>query len=41
MIMKEITDITKKLKEKKKEIDNIKHDEEMLLVRFHEHCPEG
>lgn len=41
IIMKEITDITKKLKEKKKEIDNIKHDEEMLLVRFHEHCPEG
>jgi len=31
MIMKEITDITKKLKEKKKEIDTIKHDEEMLL----------
>lgn len=41
MIMKEITDITKKLKEKKKEIDSIKHEEEMLLVRFHEHCPEG
>lgn len=39
--MKEITDITKKLKEKKKEIDNIKHDEEILLGRFHEHCPEG
>jgi predicted nucleic acid-binding Zn-ribbon protein len=39
--MKDITDITKKLKEKKKEIDTIKHEEEMLLVRFHEHCPEG
>lgn len=41
IIMKDITDITKKLKEKKKEIDTIKHEEEMLLVRFHEHCPEG
>lgn len=40
-IMKDITDITKKLKEKKKEIDNIKHEEELLLGRFHEHCPEG
>ena len=40
-IMKEITDITKKLKEKKKEIENIKHEEEVLLGRFHEHCPEG
>ena len=39
--MKEITEITKKLKEKKKEIDAIKHDEEMLLAKFHEHCPEG
>lgn len=41
MIMKEITDITKKLKEKKKEIDQIKDDEEKLLFRFHEYCPEG
>lgn len=40
-IMKEITEITKKLKEKKKEIDSIKHDEEMLLQKFHEYCPEG
>lgn len=40
-IMKDITDITKKLKEKKKEIDNIKHDEEILLGRFHDCCPEG
>ena len=39
--MKEITEITKKLKEKKKEIDTIKHEEEALLLRFHEHCPEG
>ena len=39
--MKEIQDITKKLKDKKREIDSIKHDEEMLLARFHEHCPEG
>lgn len=40
-IMKEITDITKQLKVKKKEIENIKHEEENLLVRFHELCPEG
>lgn len=40
-IMKEITEITKKLKEKKKEIDSIKHEEEMLLAKFHEYCPEG
>jgi len=40
-IMKEITDITKQLKVKKKEIENIKHEEENLLVRFHEYCPEG
>ena len=40
-VMKEITDITKKLKEKKKEIDNIKHEEEVLLSKFHEYCPEG
>jgi len=39
--MKEITEITKKLKEKKKEIENIKHEEEMLLGKFHENCPEG
>jgi len=29
-IMKEITDITKQLKVKKKEIENIKHEEELL-----------
>lgn len=40
-IMKDITDITKKLKEKKKEIDSIKHQEEELLAKFHEQCPEG
>lgn len=40
-IMKDITDITKKLKEKKKEIDHIKNQEEDLLAKFHEHCPEG
>jgi hypothetical protein len=39
LIMKDITDITKKLKEKKKDIDNIKHEEESLLVKFHTHCP--
>lgn len=39
--MKDITEITKKLKEKKKEIDNIKHEEELLLARFHDNCPEG
>ena len=31
--MKEITEITKKLKEKKKEIDTIKHEEEALLLK--------
>jgi len=39
--MKEITDITKKLKERKKEISNIEHDDKMLRVRFDELCPEG
>ena len=41
LIMKEITDITKKLKERKKEISNIEHDDKMLRVRFDELCPEG
>lgn len=41
MIMKDIIDITKKLKEKKKDIEMIKHDEETLLMKFHVLCPEG
>jgi WD40 repeat protein len=40
-IMKDITDITKKLREKKREIDGIKSEEENLLAKFHDHCPEG
>lgn len=38
--MKEINEISRKLKEKKKEIDEIKEKEEDLMTRFHELCPE-
>ena len=41
LIMKEINEITKKLREKRKEIDNIKNEEDMLMAKFHEYCPEG
>jgi len=41
LIMKEINEITKKLREKRKEIDNIKSEEDVLMVKFHEYCPEG
>lgn len=41
IIMKDINDITRKLREKRKEIDNIKNEEDVLLVKFHEYCPEG
>ena len=39
-ILKEINDISRKLKDKKKEIDEIKEKEEDLMMRFHELCPE-
>jgi chromosome segregation ATPase len=39
-ILKEINEISRKLKDKKKEIDEIKEKEEDLMVRFHEFCPE-
>jgi len=39
--MKEINEITKKLREKRKEIDNIKNEEDVLMVKFHEYCLEG
>jgi chromosome segregation ATPase len=38
--LKEINEISRKLKEKKKEIDEIKEKEEDLMSRFHELCPE-
>ena len=40
-ILREINEISKKLREKKKEIDEIKEMEEDLMVRFHDLCPEG
>jgi chromosome segregation ATPase len=39
-ILKEINEISRKLKDKKKEIDEIKEKEEDLMVRFHELVPE-
>mmetsp|Transcript_35625 Transcript_35625/g.54474 ORF Transcript_35625/g.54474 Transcript_35625/m.54474 type:complete len:489 (+) Transcript_35625:3242-4708(+) len=39
-ILKEINEISRKLKDKKKEIDEIKEKEEDLMIRFHELCPE-
>ena len=39
-ILKDINDISRKLKDKKKEIDEIKEKEEDLMIRFHEFCPE-
>lgn len=41
LILKEINEISRKLKEKKKEIDGIKEKEENLMFKFHELCPEG
>lgn len=40
-IMKEINDITKKLRERRKEIERIKEAEDNLNNRFHDLCPEG
>ena len=40
-ILREINEISKKLRDKKKEIDEIKDKEENLMARFHELCPEG
>lgn len=39
-ILKEINEISRKLKDKKKEIDEIKEKEEELMIKFHEYCPE-
>lgn len=39
-ILKDINEISRKLKEKKKEIDLIKEKEEDLMIKFHELCPE-
>merc|ERR1712127_944278 len=39
-ILKEINEISRKLKDKKKEIDDIKDREEGLMEKFHELCPE-
>jgi len=41
LILKQINDITKSLKEKQKEIDRITESEENLKAKFHELCPEG
>lgn len=38
--MREINEISKKLRDKKKEIDDIKEKEENLMGRFHELCPD-
>jgi len=38
--LKEINEISKKLRDKKKEIDEIKEKEENLMVRFHDLCPD-
>lgn len=40
-ILREINEISKKLREKKVEIDAIKAKEEELMTKFHELCPEG
>ena len=39
--MKDIQDITRKLRDKKKDIERIKNDEDELLKKFHSYCPEG
>merc|ERR1712021_49844 len=39
-ILKDINEISRKLKDKKKEIDLIKEKEEDLMVKSHELCPE-
>jgi len=39
-ILKDINDISRKLRDKKKEIDDIKEREDELMVKFHELCPE-
>lgn len=39
--MKEINEITKRLKEKRRDIDSIKNQEDELMAKFHEYCPEG
>jgi ABC-type transporter lipoprotein component MlaA len=39
--LREINDISKRLREKKKDIDDIKEREEALMAKFHELCPEG
>ncbi len=41
MILKDINDISRKLKDKTKEINDIKEREDDLMARFHELCPEG
>jgi hypothetical protein len=41
MILKEINDISKKLKDKTKEINDIKEREDDLMAHFHEFCPES
>lgn len=40
-ILREINEISKKLRDKKTEIDAIKAKEEELIGKFHELCPEG
>ena len=41
MILKDINDISRKLKDKTKEINDIKEREDDLMAHFHEFCPEG
>jgi len=41
IILKEINDISKRLREKRKDIDKIKEREEDLYVKFHQLIPEG
>ena len=40
-ILKEINNISKSLRDKKKEIDAIKEQEDDLMTRFHQLCQEG
>jgi len=41
LILKEINEISKRLREKRKEIDGIKEREEDLYLKFHNIIPEG
>ena len=40
-IIREIQEITKKLIQRRQEIEGIKEEEQALMVKFHEYCPEN